>query len=80
VTVDDTRRDVARSAIVAARKGYATLARKIERYGRAHLRLGSVFTPAADCGFCHLAGLAADAVSISLDCAVAEASRARRTA
>jgi hypothetical protein len=66
MTLDDTRR------------AYAVLAHKIERYGRAHLRLGSVFTPAADCGTCHLTGLAADAASLLLDCAVAEASLARR--
>jgi hypothetical protein len=59
VSVDDTRR------------AYATLARKIERYGRAHLRLGSVFTPAEHCGTCHLTGLAADAASLSLDNATA---------
>jgi hypothetical protein len=59
VSVDDTRR------------AYATIAHKIERYGRSHARLGGVFTPAADCGFCHLAGLAADAASLALDNATA---------
>jgi hypothetical protein len=61
-----------------ARRAYLALGRRIEGYARAHVRKGSSSGPAATCGACELTSLAADAASLSLDCAVAEASRTRR--